>query len=415
MRFFSNDSRDSADDQSRTDEQADRAQAPAAVPLQRPSSPWAASPGTSPEPSPGRGTTVERDREDDPDYADAELTDQEAGERPPFHEPGPQPTAFGAGTVGGAVAASATANPLNDDVSDLPDTTDRRTDAAHGVADDRMVQPGDGAVSDSTTGSPGDRPGDSPGDTPIAVPFTGTGDAPVTGTGPRHDDEDAGRRVDHRTDDGDPVDLSLKDSGTFDDPVVADDRTATGNKDDDPIDLPLEDRGTFEDPVVVDGGGEAGTLADRSPDTDVDATPAAAGPAAAESPAVGSAAVGSAAVGSAAVGSAAVPGSGGGVRGDQLPGGIAAPEVGPLFADTDAHSFRDRWRDVQLRFVDDPKGATDDAASLVDDAVDALAASLRRQKEQLAGGVGSEAGSDTEQLRVRLRGYRDFLDRMLDL
>ena len=34
---------------------------------------------------------------------------------------------------------------------------------------------------------------------------------------------------------------------------------------------------------------------------------------------------------------------------------------------------------------------------------DALAASLRRQKEQLAGGTGS----DTEQLRVRLRGYRE--------
>ena len=47
----------------------------------------------------------------------------------PFHEPGAQPTAFGASTVGGAVAASATANPQNDSW----DVTDRDTAADSGV------------------------------------------------------------------------------------------------------------------------------------------------------------------------------------------------------------------------------------------------------------------------------------------
>lgn len=388
MRFFSNDSRDSADDQAHTDEESERAQAqPAAVPLQRPSSPWAASPGTASDPAPGRDAGRDRD----PDHADADFADRGAGERPPFHEPGPQPTAFGAGTVGGAVAASATANPLNDDVSDLSDTTDRRTDAAHGVADDRMVQPGDGVVTDEPDRT--EPPHGGTGDAPVAVPFTGTGDAPVTGVR-RDDDRDP--QVDHRTDEGDRIDLPLKDEGTFADPVVVDDRTGARRDDADPIDLPLEDGGTFADPVVVERNGEARTFADTSTGA---AAPTAVG--AATVPAAASAA-------GSASGSDAEPA---GARADQLPGGVAAPEVGPLFADTDAHAFRDRWRDVQLRFVDDPKDATDDAAKLVDDAVDALAARLREQKERLAGGTGG----DTEQLRVRLCGYRDFLDRLLDL
>jgi hypothetical protein len=99
---------------------------------------------------------------------------------------------------------------------------------------------------------------------------------------------------------------------------------------------------------------------------------------------------------------------------DKLPGTVPAPELGPLFADPDAHAFRDRWRDVQLRFVDDPKAAAAEAAGLVDEVVEALSASLKKQREQIAGAAGQDSG-DTEQLRVRLRSYRDFLDHLLSL
>ena len=74
-------------------------------------------------------------------------------------------------------------------------------------------------------------------------------------------------------------------------------------------------------------------------------------------------------------------------------------------------SFRERWREVQLRFVDSPKEATAEAAGLVDEVVDRLAASLREQKGRLAG----DGTDDTEKLRVELRGYRDMLNRILDL
>jgi hypothetical protein len=81
-----------------------------------------------------------------------------------------------------------------------------------------------------------------------------------------------------------------------------------------------------------------------------------------------------------------------------------------FFPAADTQPLRDRWRDVQLRFVDDPKGATSDAAGLVDEAVDKLVQGLREQRGALAKGT-----DDTESLRVELRSYRDILDRLLGL
>ncbi|GIJ27495.1 hypothetical protein Vqi01_26570 [Micromonospora qiuiae] len=83
-----------------------------------------------------------------------------------------------------------------------------------------------------------------------------------------------------------------------------------------------------------------------------------------------------------------------------------------LFDESTAQGFRNRWRDVQLRFVDDPQAAAGEAQSLVDEAMQALSAALAEHKNKLGG--WQEAGStDTEQLRVAVREYRDFLDRVL--
>ena len=94
-----------------------------------------------------------------------------------------------------------------------------------------------------------------------------------------------------------------------------------------------------------------------------------------------------------------------------LPPAVAATTL--LAADA-AQGFRDRWREVQLRFVDDPRDATAEAQGLVEEAIEALAAALAAQKDELGGWQGGASG-DTEQLRVVVRRYRDFLDRMLGL
>lgn len=93
-------------------------------------------------------------------------------------------------------------------------------------------------------------------------------------------------------------------------------------------------------------------------------------------------------------------------------GSTVAAEPASLFDARTAQTFRDRWRDVQLRFVDDPRAAAGEAEALVEEAIEALSAALAAQKDTLGG--WQEAGSaDTEELRMAVRRYRDFLDRVL--
>ncbi|MGC4867930.1 hypothetical protein ACLQ3B_21150 [Micromonospora sp. DT53] len=99
--------------------------------------------------------------------------------------------------------------------------------------------------------------------------------------------------------------------------------------------------------------------------------------------------------------------------GRSLPAGSTVAAGPATLLDTDtAQGFRDRWRDVQLRFVDDPQAAAGEAQSLVEEAIQALSSALAAQKTTLGG--WQDAGSaDTEQLRMAVRNYRDFLDRVL--
>lgn len=306
MRFFSNDARESTDDPA-PDDRPERVQSePVAVPGQRPPSPWSDAPGEEARDTADRDRPAQ-DPEDDPD-------------RTRFHEPGPQPTAFGASTVGGAVAASATANPANDQWG----ATDRDTDAASGVADDRSVAPGDGAVESPSQSN--------------TTTYAGS-------TAAQEDKVE------------DPVDVALDDRGSFEDPQVkdADDREDTpAPEQDTPA---LKDEGGFEDPKAVEP---------------VTEEPLESAPHEASAP--------------------------------------AADQPDTLFAAADAQTLQDRWRDVQLRFVDSPKEATTEAAALVEEAVEKLTAGLRSRKE----GLGADS-DDTETLRVQLRGYRDILNRILGL
>jgi hypothetical protein len=64
--------------------------------------------------------------------------------------------------------------------------------------------------------------------------------------------------------------------------------------------------------------------------------------------------------------------------------------------------YRDRFADLQARFIDDPKGATDQAGSLLKEAVDRLMESMSN-------------GGDTERMRVGMQRYRHALETIVDL
>jgi hypothetical protein len=99
----------------------------------------------------------------------------------------------------------------------------------------------------------------------------------------------------------------------------------------------------------------------------------------------------------------------------QLPPGASADDpVAALWGADLVQRYRGRWQELQLRFVDDPHAATEQAAHLVDEAVDSLTGALTDQKRSLDGWQ-RQGRDDTEELRNALQRYRGFLDRLLGM
>jgi len=90
----------------------------------------------------------------------------------------------------------------------------------------------------------------------------------------------------------------------------------------------------------------------------------------------------------------------------------AAADVGLLEA-ADEDRFRQRWSDVQARFVDDPQEAVRTADSLVAELMQSLAQSFNDHKGRLESLLHHGAATDTEELRQALRRYRSFFNRLL--
>jgi hypothetical protein len=95
------------------------------------------------------------------------------------------------------------------------------------------------------------------------------------------------------------------------------------------------------------------------------------------------------------------------------PGDVSETTIA-VWAPDRAEAFRQHLREVQARFVDDPRGAVSQAQSLVADAVRALAEALLAEQLNLDPRKRAE-NPDTESLRIALRGYKDFLERVLAL
>jgi hypothetical protein len=96
------------------------------------------------------------------------------------------------------------------------------------------------------------------------------------------------------------------------------------------------------------------------------------------------------------------------------PGSAVDDPVAALWGADLVERYREQWRELQLQFVDEPRTATEQAAALVNDAVQSLTSALTAQKQTLDDWQSADRG-DTEILRVALRRYRDFLDRLLGM
>jgi hypothetical protein len=93
-----------------------------------------------------------------------------------------------------------------------------------------------------------------------------------------------------------------------------------------------------------------------------------------------------------------------------------APDAGAtppsLLESLDAADIRNRFLDIQAGFVDEPRQAVEEAGRFVDGLLQQVQEALTAQRGQLAGTTGE---GSTEELRLALRAYRQFVDRLLSL
>jgi hypothetical protein len=78
-----------------------------------------------------------------------------------------------------------------------------------------------------------------------------------------------------------------------------------------------------------------------------------------------------------------------------------------------AGEYRDRWGDIQTGFVDEPQRSVEQADGLVAEVITAIAERFSTERNKLER-RWQDGDVSTEDLRLTLRHYRDFFERLLD-
>jgi hypothetical protein len=86
-----------------------------------------------------------------------------------------------------------------------------------------------------------------------------------------------------------------------------------------------------------------------------------------------------------------------------------------LFPETEVSALRTRWEAIQTGFVDEPKAAVSEADALVGQVVARLAEVFGRERTTLEQQWDRGDQVSTEDLRIALRRYRSFFDRLLSV
>jgi hypothetical protein len=90
-----------------------------------------------------------------------------------------------------------------------------------------------------------------------------------------------------------------------------------------------------------------------------------------------------------------------------------ADTTGALLPQDNVADFRSRWDRIQAGFVDEPRTAVQQADELVTETIDRLAETFASARNRLEGQWGSGDNVSTEDLRVALKKYRTFFEKLL--
>jgi hypothetical protein len=85
----------------------------------------------------------------------------------------------------------------------------------------------------------------------------------------------------------------------------------------------------------------------------------------------------------------------------------------PLLPPDQSERFTVRWQEIQASFVDEPQQSVEQADALVADLMQRLAATFSAEREELEAQWAKGDDVSTENLRVALKRYRSFFDRLL--
>jgi hypothetical protein len=86
-----------------------------------------------------------------------------------------------------------------------------------------------------------------------------------------------------------------------------------------------------------------------------------------------------------------------------------------LFRTEEAESLRGRWDAIQTEFVDEPRTAVEKADNLVGDVMRRLTEGFSQERTRLEAEWSRGESVSTEDLRVALKRYRSFFDRLLSV
>jgi hypothetical protein len=90
-------------------------------------------------------------------------------------------------------------------------------------------------------------------------------------------------------------------------------------------------------------------------------------------------------------------------------------ELLPLLDGSEAEEFRSRWLDIQTDFVDDPRHSVENADELVARVINSITENFASERTSLEDQWNRGEEASTEDLRLAMKRYRSFFNRLLTL
>ena len=91
------------------------------------------------------------------------------------------------------------------------------------------------------------------------------------------------------------------------------------------------------------------------------------------------------------------------------------PDLAPLFNNNVAEQFRAKWLEIQTLFVDNPTTSVEEASELVTQVIEKITDTFAEKQITLENQLKQADKISTEDLRLALKRYRSFFNRLLAL